>query len=246
MTQVNNTLPENVRSIAFDFDGTIADTMSVHKTSRIAAFKEMAIVTGDDRYTNVPQSVHEAAHAHGTVSHEIIGWILMHMGIIQNMDSSALTQLVELKKKQHHSMKLPMTLGTLRVLQYARKRFGSAVGIVTTAHRIEVESFLKENNLEEYVPPNLIVTIDDVEVPKPAPDMYAEFLDRSNTLPSEGIAVEDARKGIESARRAGMFTIGVATTHTQDELSRLSDYQRPDFIAANLAEVCNLLASVTD
>ena len=243
MKNVHNILPENARAIAFDFDGTLADTMSVHKASRLAAFKEMTLITGDDRYANVPQSVHEAAHAYGTVSQEIIGWILMHMGIIQNMDNPALTQLVEIKKKQHHSMKLPMTLGARRVLKYARKRFGNAVGIVTTAHRIEVENFLKENSLEGYVPPNLIVTIDDVGVPKPAPDMYAEFLDRSYALPSEAIAVEDARKGIESARRAGMFTIGIATTHTLDELSCLSDYQRPDYIAADLVEVCNFLAT---
>lgn len=246
MSLVNNTFPENIRAIAFDFDGTLADTMSVHISSRIAAFQEMTMVTGDDRYANVPQAVHEVAHLHGTVPLEIIGWILMHMGIINSMDDSALTRLVQLKKKQHHSMRLPMTTGTRRVLQSAKNHFGNAVGIVTTAHRIEVEGFLSDNKLDEYVPSNLIVTTDDVWVSKPAPDMYIEFLNRSNTMPSEVIVVEDAHKGIESARRAGIFTIGVATTHTQDELSRLNGYQRPDFIAADLGEVCKILATITD
>jgi beta-phosphoglucomutase-like phosphatase (HAD superfamily) len=75
---------------------------------------------------------------------------------------------------------------------------------------------------------SVVVTAEDTSVCKPAPDCYACGLDKLNQkrqqerllplLPAECLAIEDAPAGIESARGAGMRTLGVTNTVDEKEL----------------------------
>lgn len=67
------------------------------------------------------------------------------------------------------------------------------------------------------VPPTL-VTADDVTQGKPAPDPYLVAAARVGVDPRACIAIEDSPPGIESARAAGMRVLGLATTHSREEL----------------------------
>ena len=68
----------------------------------------------------------------------------------------------------------------------------------------------------------------DVNLCKPAPDCYRRGLEKMNEvrqserklplLPSECLAIEDSPPGIQSARVAGMHTLGVTNTVTEDAL----------------------------
>jgi HAD superfamily hydrolase (TIGR01509 family) len=49
-----------------------------------------------------------------------------------------------------------------------------------------------------------IVTADDVEHGKPAPDVYLEAARRMRVKPGRAIVFEDSDEGLEAARRAGM------------------------------------------
>ena len=69
---------------------------------------------------------------------------------------------------------------------------------------------------------SVVVTAEDTSVCKPAPDCYVCGLTKLNEkrqrerllplLPNECLAIEDAPPGIESARAAGMRTLGVTNT----------------------------------
>ncbi|MBI3402429.1 MAG: HAD-IA family hydrolase [Acidobacteria bacterium] len=54
-----------------------------------------------------------------------------------------------------------------------------------------------------------VVTGDDVERRKPAPDVYLEAARRLGVDPARSIAVEDSAPGIASARAAGMKTVAI-------------------------------------
>lgn len=54
-----------------------------------------------------------------------------------------------------------------------------------------------------------VVTGDDVERRKPAPDVYLEAARRLGVDPARSIAVEDSAPGITSARAAGMKTVAI-------------------------------------
>jgi sugar-phosphatase len=67
-------------------------------------------------------------------------------------------------------------------------------------------------------PPEVLVTADQVERGKPAPDPYLLAAARLSVDPRDCLVLEDAPSGIESGRAAGMTVWAVTTTHARSEL----------------------------
>ncbi|HEY2905428.1 MAG TPA: HAD-IA family hydrolase [Vicinamibacterales bacterium] len=66
-----------------------------------------------------------------------------------------------------------------------------------------------------------IVTCDDVERRKPAPDVYIEAMRRLGADPARSIAIEDSAPGVESAKAAGLTTVAIPHWLTErHDLSR--------------------------
>ena len=63
---------------------------------------------------------------------------------------------------------------------------------------------------------DIIVAADDVEHPKPAPDLFLEACKRLAVQPSEAVAVEDSPTGVASAKAAGMYVIGIPSIEGLD------------------------------
>lgn len=78
--------------------------------------------------------------------------------------------------------------------------------------------------------PGVVVTVDDVERGKPAPDPYLLGARRLGVDPADCLVVEDAPGGLASARAAGCATLAVTTTHTAEELDA-------DVVVACLSDV---------
>lgn len=68
--------------------------------------------------------------------------------------------------------------------------------------------------------PSTLVTADDVQRGKPAPDPYLLGADRLGVPVEHCVAVEDSPAGIQAARAAGMRVIGITATHSREELFR--------------------------
>lgn len=66
--------------------------------------------------------------------------------------------------------------------------------------------------------PTVMVTSKDVTYGKPAPDPFVLAAQRLGQPAAQCVAFEDAPSGIRSAKTAGMTVIGLATTHSADEL----------------------------
>jgi beta-phosphoglucomutase len=59
-----------------------------------------------------------------------------------------------------------------------------------------------------------VVSAEDVTLGKPDPQVFLTAAARLRSAPSRSVVVEDARAGIEAARRAGMPSIGVSRNGT--------------------------------
>ncbi len=66
--------------------------------------------------------------------------------------------------------------------------------------------------------PRALITADDVSRGKPAPDPYLEAAKRLGLKVEQCIVVEDSPAGIHAGKAAGMRVIGLATTHSQQQL----------------------------
>ena len=97
------------------------------------------------------------------------------------------------------------------------------VAIASGALKHEIEMILDGAGLLELVP--VIVASGDTPRSKPAPDPYAKALERLTRRagrrlePSRVVAIEDSRLGLQSARGAGLRTLGLMTSYPGDQLA---------------------------
>ena len=101
-------------------------------------------------------------------------------------------------------------------------------GIATSGTRRTVSLRFSHLGLPE---PAVVVTADDVQRGKPAPDPYLLAAEGLGLAPADCLVIEDAPAGVEAAKAAGARVIAVATTN------RIEDLGLADAIAPALAAI---------
>jgi HAD superfamily hydrolase (TIGR01509 family) len=86
---------------------------------------------------------------------------------------------------------------------------GTPLALASNSEREFVERTLSGAGLLHDGPFRTIVSAQDVEHPKPAPDIYLEACRRLGAEPALSVALEDSPTGVASAAAAGLFVIGV-------------------------------------
>ncbi|MEE9286127.1 MAG: HAD family phosphatase [Dehalococcoidia bacterium] len=116
----------------------------------------------------------------------------------------------------------PHAVGLLRI---ARETF-CRTGLATMSHRGEAVHVLRALDLEQAL--DLVLTREDVERPKPDPEIYLLAAQRLDVSPSQCLVVEDSPNGVRSGVAAGMNVVAVATPFTSAALhdSHVVDHDR--------------------
>ena len=136
------------------------------------------------------------------------------------LSNPVLEKVMDAKTELHRQMieDLPLFPGVLTFLKAASREF--ELGLVSMANKAEVGYVFQRAQLTPLF--SVIVTAEDASQCKPAPECYLAGLTKLNEkrqherklplLPSECLAIEDSPPGIQSARAAGMRTLGVTNT----------------------------------
>lgn len=82
--------------------------------------------------------------------------------------------------------------------------------------------------------PQVLVTASDVQRAKPDPQLFLRAAEELGVEPARCLVVEDAPAGLVAARRGGMATVAVCTTHGAQELRELADVVVPDLSAVQV------------
>jgi beta-phosphoglucomutase family hydrolase len=82
--------------------------------------------------------------------------------------------------------------------------------LVTNAEPANVNFVLDGSGLRRYF--DAVVTGDDVQLPKPHPDIYLRAAELLRVAPSDCVVFEDSPIGVAAALAAGMRVVGVATS----------------------------------
>lgn len=70
---------------------------------------------------------------------------------------------------------------------------------------------------------NVVVTGDDVQNKKPAPDIYLRVVEKLNLPAQSCLAFEDSRAGVESARAAGVVCLAIRNRYAEDKYLKKAD-----------------------
>jgi beta-phosphoglucomutase len=204
-----------IKAIFFDFNGVIIDDEPLQMEAYREVLREQEIeLTEIDYYSALgmdDKSFVRAAfeRANKPLTDEVLRIILKDKGLRHR-------QLIE--------EELPLFHGVVTFLKASSRSF--SLGLVSMATRTEIEYTLNRARLSALF--SVIVTAEDVNVCKPAPDCYRIGLEKLNErqrdkrglplLPGECLVIEDSPPGIESGRVVGMRTLGVTNTVTEAEL----------------------------
>jgi HAD superfamily hydrolase (TIGR01509 family) len=204
-----------IRAIFFDFNGVIIDD----ETIQMKAFQE--VLRGHD--VNITEDWY--FDSLGMDDRTFVRSMFSRAG--KPITDPVMTSVIAAKTSMHRDVikdELPLFPGVLTFLKAASRHF--SLGVVSMANMNEVGYVFERANLTSLF--SVVVTAEDTSVCKPAPDCYAGGLDKLNQkrqqerllplLPAECLAIEDAPPGIESARVAGMRTLGVTNTVSEKEL----------------------------
>ncbi|AHF93352.1 hypothetical protein OPIT5_27170 [Opitutaceae bacterium TAV5] len=187
-----------LRALIFDFDGLMVDT----ETAIIDAWTR---IHADDGFT--PR--HEVLRALvGHVDFKIDVW----SAYPDNHDKAALD--LRWRESARRMMYAAPVLPGVESLLAEAKAAGLKLAVASNSSRKHVHGHLRHRKLEQWF--DTICTRDEVEHPKPEPDIYRLALTRLGVEPGEAIAFEDSRPGHEAAHRAGLRVIvipGPSTRH---------------------------------
>lgn len=103
----------------------------------------------------------------------------------------------------------PPLPGARDMVETLRHR-GIPIAVASNSPRRFVDAALGSAGLLDLF--DIIVSSDDVDHAKPAPDLYLTACARLAAEPEHSVAFEDSRTGVASARAAKMFVIGVPST----------------------------------
>ncbi len=127
----------------------------------------------------------------------------------------------------------PGVFDTIKTL----KEKGYKIGVVTTKIKNTVNMGLKLTKLDQFF--DVVVTLDDVENPKPDAEPVLLALKLLGSTPEEAIMVGDNYQDIVSGKNAGTKTAGVAWSHKGKDF--LLEY-KPDFMLETMGDLLDIVS----
>ena len=120
------------------------------------------------------------------------------------------------------------------------ERAGLRAAVGSSGYRANVDFVLDKCNIRRYF--MAAVAGDEVTRCKPDPEIYLTAAAKLGLEPHECVVFEDAEAGIESAKRAGVKVVALATTFSREFLEKSdADYIIDDFRDIDIATLRSIV-----
>jgi beta-phosphoglucomutase len=199
----------SLRAIVFDFDGVIANSEPLH----FQAFHDLLAGEG--------LAISERDYYDRYLGYDDVG-VFRAVGI----ETARIDDLVKQKAVRIEALERDVSILFPGAASAIRRLAGSVpLAIASGAIGAEIRRVLEREHLSQFFV--AVVSAEDTAKSKPAPDPYLHAVAQLDAIcgghlsPRECVAIEDSRWGLESARTAGLRTVGIA--HTYDALTLEAD-----------------------
>ena len=181
-----------VRGLIFDCDGTLADTMPLHWRAWQAVLQRHRFRFTEERFYSLG----------GIPSRDILSRLSSEQGI--PIDSLAVSR----EKESEYLPLIAQVEPVNAVVGIAREHHGKRpLAVASGGLRRTIEQVLNHLGIRHLF--QAVVTSEDVQRQKPAPDIFLEAARRIGVPPRFCRAYEDTDLGLEAIRAAGMEAVDV-------------------------------------
>jgi beta-phosphoglucomutase family hydrolase len=207
-----------IRGVIFDMDGVVADTFAAHQEAWGAFLKR-------EGFTEDPAVFLRRTFGQGNPQ------------ILRSLYGDHITaDFIDQKAVEKESLFVAICReGHVRPVAGVReflsrlKARGLRLAVGTSAPRMNLVAILEAFNMEDVF--DVLVSCEDVEHAKPAPDIFLCACERLQLPPTDCVVFEDSVHGLEAARAAGCRVVGIATTHPEHEIASRCELAVRDFEA---------------
>lgn len=202
-----------ITSILFDFDGVVVETESQYDIF----FDNLA----EQLNINIPDF---AQQIKGTRLIEVLD--LKFPQLDKKLKDTIIKKTFEFER----DMDYPLLPGVMDFIAYLKNN-NYKIALVTSSMKEKMDAAMDKLNLQNVF--DVEIFADQISKGKPDPMCYRLAAKKLNVSPSECLVFEDSIAGIESAIAADMKVVGVTSTLSEQELSRLTNYVISDFTDTN-------------
>lgn len=191
-----------LNAVLFDLDGTLTHTDPLHFQTWQEALEAVNMTIDREFYD---------CHISGRINPEIVKDILPQLPFEEGLAIAADKE----KRFREMGAQLQRLPGLDKILDWTQHQ-QLKQAVVTNAPRENADFMLNALDLQATLP--TVVLAEDTPAGKPDPAPYQAALAQLQVKPENAIAFEDSPSGVKSAATAGIYTIGVTSTHPSQRL----------------------------
>jgi beta-phosphoglucomutase-like phosphatase (HAD superfamily) len=193
-------LPDHIKGLIFDIDGTLADTMPAHYRASIRVAKEFGFEFPLDYFIKMA----------GIPTTDVFKALLE----LQGKSHISFEKASELKER-YYLEEVPSILPISYTMDIVKTYVGKIPMSMGTGGTLEIAiPNIKQIEVDTYI--DILVSAEDVTKHKPFPDTFLECAKRMNVPPHQCLVFEDAVNGFKAAEAGGMEWIDVTKFHAPD------------------------------
>lgn len=196
--------PDQIKAVIFDMDGVLTDSEPLINMAAVRMFAELGLKVNPEDF--IPFI--------GTGEDRYIGGVAEKYGFPIDI-KSAKNRVYEiyLELVPQYLQAFPGAVDFVKMC----KQNGLKISLTSSADIIKIKA-----NLDKIGLPmpywDVVVSAEDVEKKKPAPDLFLKAIERLKVEPAESVVIEDSLSGVQGALSAGAWCIAVAHTFPAEKL----------------------------
>lgn len=214
------------RAVIFDWDGVVVDSSAAHERSWELLAEETGLPLPPDHMER------GFGRTNATIIPEILNW---------TSDPAAISRLSNRKEELYRELLLAGTgsvLPGIPELLRSLQQAGVPCAVGSSTDRANILAAMERFSLRSFFA--AVASAEDVERGKPDPQVFLTAAAKLEVPPAACIVMEDSPHGIEAARRAGMKSVALLTSHPRNTMAA-ADRVYSDPSALSLADLLNLL-----
>jgi beta-phosphoglucomutase len=212
----------SILAVIFDMDGVLTDSEPLINEAAVAMFREHGLTVRSEDFLPFV----------GTGEDRYLGGVAEQYGVTLNLKTA---------KHRTYEIYLELVPAKLRAFPGATelvsncREAGFKVAVASSADLIKIDANLNKIGLPA-ARWDAIVSAEDVQRKKPAPDIFLSAATRLGMAPDQCVVIEDAVNGVLAAKAALMRCVAVAQTFPAEKLTG-ADLVRPSLLGVTLDDL---------